>query len=312
MGMSASQMRYVLLTGKKSDVEYQGQQINQQRTTLATETSTMNAQLLNLSVPTPPSSDQFTKTTYILNANGQQYSVTGVQYQTATADYTVFLSNEQTTSRGRSSGSSLFSSPSAGVYLTSQGSQLTRVVTNPADPEYSATDISNTALITQDANLPANSVFYKYVSNGITKYVTQANLQTSAGSTNNIPTYYVDDNAKETVNSRLNGAQVTWNDTGRMTAITDATGNTFSLNVTTTNDSDAYNDAYNEYEYKKADYDKQLDNINAKICIIESQDKKLELKLKDLDTQQEAIQTEMESVKKVVDKNIESSFKAFA
>lgn len=35
MGMSASQARFLGLTARKTNVEYEGQQVNQQRTTLS-------------------------------------------------------------------------------------------------------------------------------------------------------------------------------------------------------------------------------------------------------------------------------------
>ena len=44
---------------------------------------------------------------------------------------------------------------------------------------------------------------------------------------------------------------------------------------------------------------------------MQEQDRTLELRLRQLDTEQEALQTEMEAVKKVIDKNIESTFKTF-
>lgn len=44
---------------------------------------------------------------------------------------------------------------------------------------------------------------------------------------------------------------------------------------------------------------------------IQSQDKALEMRLDQITTEQKSIETEMESVKKVIDKNIESSFKTF-
>ncbi len=45
---------------------------------------------------------------------------------------------------------------------------------------------------------------------------------------------------------------------------------------------------------------------------IEPQDKMLEMRLKDVDTQHQAIQTEMDAVKKVIDKDIDSTFKTFS
>lgn len=44
---------------------------------------------------------------------------------------------------------------------------------------------------------------------------------------------------------------------------------------------------------------------------IESKDKRFDLQLKQVDTEHNAIQTELESVKKVIDKNIDRSFKVF-
>ena len=42
------------------------------------------------------------------------------------------------------------------------------------------------------------------------------------------------------------------------------------------------------------------------------EDKKLELRLKQLDTEETAIKNEMDSLSSVIDKNIEDSFKTFA
>ena len=67
----------------------------------------------------------------------------------------------------------------------------------------------------------------------------------------------------------------------------------------------------NQYNYEMQVYEKKIADINAKTEKIQEQDRTLELRLKQLDTEQEALQTEMESVKKVIDKNIESTFKTF-
>ena len=45
---------------------------------------------------------------------------------------------------------------------------------------------------------------------------------------------------------------------------------------------------------------------------IQNQDKKLEIELDNIETQRSAVTTEQESVKKVIDENIEGSFNAFA
>lgn len=52
--------------------------------------------------------------------------------------------------------------------------------------------------------------------------------------------------------------------------------------------------------------------LNAQIAAIQSLDKMLELNLRRVDTQRSAILTELDAVKKVIDKNIEMTYKTFA
>lgn len=56
----------------------------------------------------------------------------------------------------------------------------------------------------------------------------------------------------------------------------------------------------------------QAIQLNSRISALQAQDKQLELRLRRVDTQQEAVQTEIEAVKKVIDKNIDLVFKIFA
>ncbi|MCR5265154.1 MAG: hypothetical protein K6E29_01000 [Cyanobacteria bacterium RUI128] len=86
----------------------------------------------------------------------------------------------------------------------------------------------------------------------------------------------------------------------------------YTLNTETITDEEAYADAMNQYYYKMEKYDKAIRDINAKTELIQAQDRTLELRLKKLDTEQNALQTEMEAVKKVVSKNVETSFKTFS
>lgn len=86
---------------------------------------------------------------------------------------------------------------------------------------------------------------------------------------------------------------------------------TYSLTTNTMTDQDAYDDAMNKYEFEKYEYDQAINDINSKIEIVQAEDKNLELRLKQLDTEQKAISQEMDSVSNVIQKNIESSFKTF-
>lgn len=51
--------------------------------------------------------------------------------------------------------------------------------------------------------------------------------------------------------------------------------------------------------------------IQARINSLQSLDSSLELQLRRVDTQQESVQTEIEAVQKVINKNIASTFKTF-
>lgn len=56
----------------------------------------------------------------------------------------------------------------------------------------------------------------------------------------------------------------------------------------------------------------EMQALQARINAMQSIDKALELQLRRIDTQREAVSTEIDSVRKVIAKNIESSFKIFS
>ncbi len=85
----------------------------------------------------------------------------------------------------------------------------------------------------------------------------------------------------------------------------------FTLNTETITDDAAYQDAMNQYYYESAQYDKTVQDINAKTSLIQQEDQQLELRLKQLDTEQNALSTEIDAVSKVVKDNVEKSFKTF-
>ena len=55
----------------------------------------------------------------------------------------------------------------------------------------------------------------------------------------------------------------------------------------------------------------EAQQLQARIAAIQSIDKALELQLRRVDTQREAVMTEIDAVRKVIGKNIESTFKTF-
>jgi len=85
MGLAATQTRFLSLTARKSNVEYQGQQINQQRTVLSNKSASMYSEMLTLAVPVPPSTADFTTVQYVFTETDSEGKVTG-RYQTVNFD----------------------------------------------------------------------------------------------------------------------------------------------------------------------------------------------------------------------------------
>ena len=71
------------------------------------------------------------------------------------------------------------------------------------------------------------------------------------------------------------------------------------------------NDLFNVASTLDPDADEAI-QIQLRINSLQSLDQALELQLRRVDTQQQAVQTEIESVQKVIDKNIDLVFKTFA
>lgn len=78
MGMAASQARFLGLTARKNNVEFEGQQINQQRTTLSNQSANYYNDLLGMSVPVPPSVDDYTKTVYTFQDGALSNQITAM------------------------------------------------------------------------------------------------------------------------------------------------------------------------------------------------------------------------------------------
>jgi capsule polysaccharide export protein KpsE/RkpR len=55
----------------------------------------------------------------------------------------------------------------------------------------------------------------------------------------------------------------------------------------------------------------ETQQLQARVAAIQALDKGLELQLRRVDTQRDAVQTEIDAVRKVIGKNIESTFKTF-
>ena len=72
MGLAASQARFLGITARKSNIEYEGQQVNQQRMALAEEVNALYNKLLSLDLPVAPDTTKFYKTNYSFEVSGEE------------------------------------------------------------------------------------------------------------------------------------------------------------------------------------------------------------------------------------------------
>lgn len=161
---------------------------------------------------------------------------------------------------------------------------------------------------------------YTFVSAGKTYYTTYFDLADSINGGTGINhiddqpklPFYGTDNIDTDINKTAKALLET-DSSGRFTSIRFQDDSVkYSLNVETITDENAYKDAMNKYNYENAQYNKMVQDINAKTSIIQAEDQQLELRLKQLETEQNALSTEIDAVAKVVKDNVEKSFKTFS
>lgn len=298
MGMSASQARLLSLTARKSNTEFEGQQINQQRMALSNQSANLNKQSLTMSPPVVPSVTAYTNTVYSWKVGNTTNTVDQIYPAAGTVDYT----HTETVPGGAeiTNDSAKVIKNTDGTYKDEEGHILKTDVVSPSQLAElrSASPLDNP----NEIFIGYNNVFYSKTALDSAQYLADNSTQTAQ--------YAMASSTTKEVTSE--GVPATWetSKSGNLTSIT-VGGKTYNLTATSVKDEDAYNQAMNEYNYQTDLYNKAIEDVNSKLAILQAQDKNLETQLKQLDTEQEAIQTETDAVKKVIDKNIESSFKAF-
>ena len=381
MGMAASQARFLGLTARKTNVEFEGQQINQQRTTLSNQSANYYNDLLGMSVPVPPSVDDYTKTVYTFEDGALTNQITAMIAQndgTYTVSYlrqwtddfsvvgasTSIINADENRSTFKVGATTLRNMSDAITYDVDG----TTAYYNSKDKKYYANpDFTGAAIDTEGKTIALNSddeylkslsadqvaqlqkeedeyielLNQKYgASDYLVRYVKDtttgeynpyfykltdlenANYDDNGNSQSNINCYTIGSETKTEEVKASTGCKIEKDSSGRYINITipqydndgnpiEDTGVTYSLTTSTATDQAAYEDAMNQYEFEKYEYDQAIQEINSKIEIVQAQDKNLELRLKQLDTEQDAISTEMDAVQKVIEKNTESTFKTF-
>ena len=348
MGMAASQARFLGLTARKTNVEYEGQQVNQQRTALSNQSANYYNQMLGMQVPVPPSVNDYTKTVYTFEDGALANSITAL-IANGDGTYKVsYMKSWQDDFAAVSAGSSIIYYDSKNKVYSIGGNKLRDLSKEPTEEEIKADPYLSTLSedqldqlrVEEDAYLAKlqsqygeQNWFVRYVKNTSTgeyeaRFYKQSETRQvgdgegtciyddkTGASQTYIGAYKI---GSATVQEEVKNlpARLEQDATGRIinVSVLDADGNvkeTYAVTTNTTTDQAAYNDAMNQYEYDKYQYDQQIQEINAKIEIVQAEDKNLELRLKQLDTEQAAIQTEMDAVQKVIEKNVESTFKTF-
>lgn len=354
MGMAASQARFLGLTARKTNVEFEGQQINQQRTTLSNQSANYYNDMLGMSVPVPPSVDDYTKTVYSFEDGALTNQITAMIAQ-PDGTYTVSYLRQWTDDFSVVGASTSIVNANADKSVFKVGSTTLRTlgtiptkgdgtydVAAGGSDEYleslSASQIEQLKKEEEEyikllkSKYGDDDYLVRYVKNTTTgEYspyfykksdLTGANYDANGNSQSNINCYTIGSETKSEEVKASVGCEIEKDSSGRYINITipqydengdpiEGSGITYSLTTSTVTDQDAYNDAMNAYEYEKYEYDQAINEINAKIEIVQSQDKNLELRLKQLDTEQDAISTEMDAVQKVIEKNTEGTFKTF-
>lgn len=432
MGMAASQARYLALTARKTNCEYEGQQINQARTALANQSANLFNRLLGLEVPTAPKTTDYTELQYSYS-DGTNDSVIDSWQQLSTADpnynYIVnhyyytnvytgsqkLLSNPEVQTKGQVKIEDLAAAEVPTVSInysdntvqvsTSTGTKTYKGVSglerdtrlnnalddfdkakngaisdgllstddvygwqdstgtwhfvvkdeiennqlNDYSTVYKPAYVGNCELtelgeLTKDQkaelaqiikDLPDSNMskyfdengdylgkgVYSFQMNGVTYYTDEYDLY------NSMQTYdeagkpieaqqklaYYNASYVKTKIEETNHALLETDGNGRFKSVKfDDDSVIYSLNTETVTDEAAYQDAMNEYNYKVQQYEKTIADINAKTSIIQQEDRTLELRLKQLDTEQNALSTEMDAVKKVISDNVEKTFKTFS
>ena len=324
MGLAASQARFLGITARKSNIEYEGQQVNQQRTALAEEVNALYSKLLALDVPVAPDTTEFYETNYSFkldNTDGYDGSYIVKSYY-QNDDLTYYLNTERTYSKNVAVGTILTNS-NISTSVDEKGNTVYTLNTPEAsypltgNAQNSASMISLINETYGEGTVTDTEMFYYQDKDGVTHYIPSSQV-TDWTETSQISSY-ISTSAEVTENVVFENATVTFDSNHRfqsLSAVDPKTGETLftstEVNTTRTYDTEGYDAALRDYTMSKDEYDKAVADLNAQTESLQQEDKVLELRLNQIDTEQNELQTELEAVKAVLDKNIENTFNTFS
>ncbi len=323
MGLAASQARFLGITARKSNIEYEGQQVNQQRTALAQEVNALYNKLLALDTPIAPDTTDFYETNYsfeVTNTIGSDGKYIINSYYPSTKENYYNISATRTYKKTVAEGKvykqeKIVYNDATGQYIFTDEKGNQQILT--ANAENSATMV---ALIndtyykdTPEKQLSADEKLYYYQKDGQTYYIPSSQLTAEEFSV------YCQ-TEKELTEDIAFEAMFELDNNGRISKISNAidptTGKELNFNTevdtTRVHNDEGYQAALRDYTMSKDEYDKAVADLNAQTETLQQEDKVLELRLNQIDTEQNELQTELEAVKAILEKNIENTFKTFA
>lgn len=347
MGMSASQARLLSLTARLSDLEYQAQSISNSKIRLADESAaaskdysdaldkeklTVYAGVDNQSNSTYVDATAYNLTTYnaipgqtkqrfIKDASGKVVVTTkvGQAYDNAGDAAVDFVGNDGNTYNGSSNDlKKMFATVDLFLKNTTYGLGYATV------DEYCTQNPGANAA--DKANAQKQITYYTNLYSGQEEFMQQLGYTSNPNNTdpalaydNGAASYYAnvfneiqesggysapgDDNLK---NSEWLQAQITAGDLFLYVPEQENGATKDFVNVSWDS-----GDASLQEQDDKSDLARAEAKYDATMADIQSKDKRFDLDLKAIDTEHEAISTEIDSVKKIIDKNIEKSFKIF-
>lgn len=335
MGMAASQARFLGLTARMNNVEFEGQQINQQRTALSNKSASYYTDLLGMEVPTAPSVEMYTQTIYTFNDGALTNQITSLIADTENpGTYKVsYIRSWKDDFSVVSAAPSIITEVKENDTYKIGATKLRNLGEEPdeADPYYDSLSTDQKAKLLEEEETFLNLLqtqhgntddyFVRYVQNTSTGeyeaiFYNRKDVEGAIYSDENnnsqsfIAAYKVGSADRVEEIKGVKGCYLEQDSTGRYINIT-IDDKQYALTTNTVTDQKAYDDAMNQYEYDKALYDQSIAEINAKIAIVQAEDKNLELRLKQLDTEHNAISNEKDAVSKVIEKSVESGFKTF-
>lgn len=286
MGLAASQGRYLALTARNSDLIYEAQQISQQRLALATQTQAIAdeyTEAMNNTVMMANLADGSQRLTYDIITSKDPF--TGLNMRIVDTNGNVVVPP--------------YKSSINVTYLDENGEEVNEKITSPSEfaNKYMSDDVQIEEMGSWSLEELEEHYNLNYASSG---FVVTYDSGLDSSIKNENERYLFDENCKnadylqEMLTSgewslqQINAeneeewVDVEWQGTTSITEVYDTS-----------------DDAAAEAEYQSA------------MTAIQKQDKMLELRLEQVQTEQSAIEKEIESVKNVISKNIEGSFKTF-